>query len=1720
MQNKMFKSGFLLLLTMLLALGNAFTVMAASSVEIISTTTQLDGTKNVVLNSTIDVEKEDFEAMMGGKSIEFTLIDAEDKKVGSAITKQIQENEVTVSGSTYSIPFSGLEFSSLKPGASYTLKAAFHSDVKPLAWEQTVNILPSSYSFKIERTPKGDTKSTIAINDTIRSDDDKVMVTLLDEYGKPVAGKQVSVLNHATHTTNAEGQFPLIGSSIIQPNYFNPVLFLQVDQNKDTYTVGTVYLQDVLDNRYPNYKVAELRFLDKNSKLLQENYVYGSFNDSQGGNIAQFQVQGVSVYLTNGKFGNFQANVQSNSNNDAYLYSLSSDELITASVEQRKIIILNAADYSKQSFAYSWDNQPVAIETLSLMNNSGFKQLNRYYSQSLSNIDSLYVAKGKAYQFIAVLNLPNGDKAVVNNVLDTDQATHTFSDQLQKEAFSAISIAAEHKTADDKVSLRIAYLNNKYNYQEKTFNLASNNQLYVEKNKQIYKLNAGINSNNDEVILDSYFTPTDNIYSFKSGKSIAAKVNAGIEKRGVLEDRTDLILGETFKLIAHLKDENGHIVDPNSEIKTIIYKDDKTYLEYNYLNWSHELQGGKLTRLYNTEFLPTETGTYSIKIMQRNNQSTWNELSSNTITVMPKHEFSVEIRDQNGELVDMVNKPYITTQEVEKLSFTVREHKSGEVGTPVEGVSLFLYGEEHSSKSDPNGLIVLSNLYLGSHNELTFSKTGYLDKTVDLMAIDPKNQAIIRVSGLDKPETSDKINVAGGVPMKNAHVFASIQTGDSVYQQQDYLFENETVSYMIVSAPSVVSLDFVRRVNMHSNNSGSPFGYYMLGSVKTEPGKDFNVVLDARIPMQQVSTVNLTKQMDEVIIARKEIPGVSYIPSVIDNNQEGQNRFYATKSTYNVVARTYEGNIIYLENVVFDQDVNTLDVPYDSSTLAQVKVLGDATIEYVDYITEKQSKLRSYAYSSINNNTINLTPGNVNITINGFDGSKQYQYEVHLKKEELKAGSKTEITTSTLKGIDIFGLDSTGKLTVTDNQRFLKIGLVNDKDDEIQRYSIPEFIIFNNGSSLGSKDILPEKSKIVVKNSRGIVIFDNSDSRNLPEWIYIEEDGEYTVTASVTLEGRTFTLNKKIKVSTVGEEVTEPETKPTPTPDTGPGPGTGPGVIPTPSPTPVNVDKGLQDLLENSKSDKDKADKAADLINALVNSVKDVKDSKEAEKSVQNVSATLASASKLLESMQTASEKAKVAATITEMVNNTKYAFEQVENGPKAIELAKAIIKDTASVLKNLGNIDAAQIDALKDSLVSLSKKAVEKAATVTLDNKDVKVHGNALTTSLDAKKIEQQLETTKKALDETMRDLTGAVGADKATSINPVVTINIPKQSENVTKLAAELPSEIYQAVKDSGLAGLKLSMGNVGFTVEPETFGNVASGQTISLAAEVLHNLTVTAPTSAKQVANIPVMEFNASVNGKKVEAFNKPIPVSFDVSNIDTTKYSEADLANLTVYLLNEKTLTWEPVGGLYDPITKTVNVNRGHFSKYTVMKAGQTFTDIATTHWAATAVNSLLNKGVLDQTTTFSPSKKVTREQFAAWLVRSYGLDGTGLSLPFKDVAKDSEYIDEIAVAYEQGLIQGKSATAFEPKAEITRQEIATLLSRALTTFNSKKLTSASTEQLKGFKDSSSIASWAKDGVALLKQQKLVTGYQDGTYKPNQTTTKAEAAALIYRIYTGQ
>lgn len=59
-----------------------------------------------------------------------------------------------------------------------------------------------------------------------------------------------------------------------------------------------------------------------------------------------------------------------------------------------------------------------------------------------------------------------------------------------------------------------------------------------------------------------------------------------------------------------------------------------------------------------------------------------------------------------------------------------------------------------------------------------------------------------------------------------------------------------------------------------------------------------------------------------------------------------------------------------------------------------------------------------------------------------------------------------------------------------------------------------------------------------------------------------------------------------------------------------------------------------------------------------------------------------------------------------------------------------------------------------------------------------------------------------------------------------------------------------------------------------------------------------------------------------------------------------------------------MTWEAVGGVYNPITQSVEVLRSHFSKYTVMMPSLKYSDVDAKHWANKEINQLLGKGILD------------------------------------------------------------------------------------------------------------------------------------------------------------
>ena len=168
------------------------------------------------------------------------------------------------------------------------------------------------------------------------------------------------------------------------------------------------------------------------------------------------------------------------------------------------------------------------------------------------------------------------------------------------------------------------------------------------------------------------------------------------------------------------------------------------------------------------------------------------------------------------------------------------------------------------------------------------------------------------------------------------------------------------------------------------------------------------------------------------------------------------------------------------------------------------------------------------------------------------------------------------------------------------------------------------------------------------------------------------------------------------------------------------------------------------------------------------------------------------------------------------------------------------------------------------------------------------------------------------------------------------------------------------------------------------------------------------------------------------------------------------------------------------------------------------------------WADEAIGELYAKGIIQGTSgnTFSPERNVTRADFVVLMVRALGLKA-GYEGSFTDVQPDDYYYEALAIAKKLGIINGLEDGRFNPRGEITRQDMMVIAARALEVVN-KLAAEGNKEDLDRFADAADVADYAAAKVAALVKEGIVQG--DGSsLHPNGTATRAEAAVLIYRIY---
>ncbi len=175
-------------------------------------------------------------------------------------------------------------------------------------------------------------------------------------------------------------------------------------------------------------------------------------------------------------------------------------------------------------------------------------------------------------------------------------------------------------------------------------------------------------------------------------------------------------------------------------------------------------------------------------------------------------------------------------------------------------------------------------------------------------------------------------------------------------------------------------------------------------------------------------------------------------------------------------------------------------------------------------------------------------------------------------------------------------------------------------------------------------------------------------------------------------------------------------------------------------------------------------------------------------------------------------------------------------------------------------------------------------------------------------------------------------------------------------------------------------------------------------------------------------------------------------------------------------------------------------------------GVYYTDMTNSHWAYEAVKALSAKKIISGNTdgSFAPEEGVTREQLVKMLCLATGISADNRETAFSDISAERWSAAYIAAAANRGIVNGYEDGAFKPEAPVTRQDAAVMLLRALEragrTFADTKDTS----------DSADIAPYAAEAVAKLCAAGVINGYEDGTFKPLQTLTRAQAAQLIYGV----
>lgn len=349
----------------------------------------------------------------------------------------------------------------------------------------------------------------------------------------------------------------------------------------------------------------------------------------------------------------------------------------------------------------------------------------------------------------------------------------------------------------------------------------------------------------------------------------------------------------------------------------------------------------------------------------------------------------------------------------------------------------------------------------------------------------------------------------------------------------------------------------------------------------------------------------------------------------------------------------------------------------------------------------------------------------------------------------------------------------------------------------------------------------------------------------------------------------------------------------------------------------------------------------------------------------------------------------------------------------------------------------------------------------------------------------------------------------------NGIITVDA-KLPDGAVAATIDIPVQALMAPEDNKPKHVRMDAGTATVTLSTDMLKEYSQANVMQVSISKADPSQLPQETVAQLGADAVLYEFHLRIDGQPVQEFKNKNDVEVAVSY---SLKQDQQPGKVVVYFIHDDGTLQIIKNSRFDK--NSVVFKPKHFSLYAAAYNDVGFSDMQHVDWAVDSIEELAAKGVVEGVGEgrFAPDDAVTRAEFIAMLMRAFDRIDLDAVSTLSDVELGAWYSHAVASAQKLGIIEGREDGTFGAHDPISRQDMAVMLQRFMKQADLLQEQEPDAPEA-AFTDEADIAAYAVHSVRSMGSKGIMVGFDNGRFAPLQSTTRAEAAVVIHRLYAAE